>query len=52
METLKYDADKYELIKSEDGFMLFDIDADDYVYDSNGNNLWDTIEETLNTLNK
>ena len=52
METLKYDAEKYELMKSYNGYMLFDIDAGDYVYDSDGNNLWDTIEEALNTLNK
>ena len=41
----------YEIMTTNNGYMIFDLDNDDYVYDSVGDNLWDTIDEVNNVLN-
>jgi hypothetical protein len=41
---------KYEIMTTNDGYMIFDLDNDDYIYDSKGDNLWDTIDEVNNVL--
>lgn len=34
-------ASRYELVKTKDGFMAYDYDCDEYLYDKRGNNLFD-----------
>jgi hypothetical protein len=35
---------------TNDGYMILDLDNDDYIFDSKGDNLWDTIDEVNNVL--
>jgi len=46
----KLETMKYEIMTTNDGYMIFDLDNDDYIYDSKGDNLWDTIDEVNNVL--
>jgi len=32
---------RYELVKTNDGFMAYDYDCDEYLYDKKNNNLFD-----------
>ncbi len=41
---------KYEIMTTNDGYMILDLDSDDYIFDSKGDNLWDTIDEVNNVL--
>ena len=43
---------KYEVMTTNDGYMIYDNDKDDYIHDDAGDNLWDTINEVNNVLNK
>ena len=33
-------------------FMIYDSDIDEYLFDAEGNNAWDTHEQALAVLNK
>lgn len=38
-------ASRYELIVTNDGFMVYDHDCDEYLYNEAGDNLFDTRKE-------
>jgi dihydrofolate reductase len=44
--------EKYVMMTTSDGYMIYDNDNDDYINDDLGDNLWDTIDEVNNILNK
>ena len=43
---------KYVIITTNNGYMIYNNDDGDYIHDDNGDNLWDTIDEANNVLNK
>jgi hypothetical protein len=44
--------ERYEIMNTNDGYMIWDKYEEDYVHDNLGNNLWDTMEEVNNVLNQ
>lgn len=38
-------ASRYELMVTDDGFMAYDTDCDEYLYNEHGDNLFDTRAE-------
>ena len=48
----------FEIIKTQGtknsvgAFMVYDSDTDEYLFDAEGNNAWDTNEQALAVLNK
>ena len=48
----------FEIIKTQGtknsvgAFMVYDSDTDEYLFDAEGNNAWDTAEQALAVLNK
>ena len=42
----------YEIIKTNDGYMILTRPATDYLHDSNGDNLWDTHAEAQAVIDK
>jgi hypothetical protein len=44
--------ERYVIMTTSDGYMIYDNDNDDYINDGLGDNLWDTMDEVNNVLNK
>ena len=44
--------ERYVIMTTIDGYMIYDNDNDDYINDELGDNLWDTMDEVNNVLNK
>jgi hypothetical protein len=44
--------ERYQIQITNDGYMIYDTEIEDNIYDENGSNLWDTMDEVNNILNK
>ena len=42
--------ERYVIMTTNDGYMIYDNDNDDYINDELGDNLWDTMDEVNNVL--
>jgi hypothetical protein len=38
---------RFDIVRTSEGFMPYDHDCDEYLYDEKGNNCFDTYEEAL-----
>jgi hypothetical protein len=41
------DECRFDIVRTSEGFMPYDHDCDEYLYDEKGNNCFDTYEEAL-----
>jgi hypothetical protein len=43
--------DRFEILKSQNGFMSYDNEKNDYLHDKRGNNCFDDYIKALNLIN-